>query len=527
MSADLRTEVTATHQTSILIVDDSRVMRQALKKALKSHYNVLEAADGEQAWEMLCQHPQIQGLFTDLSMPKLDGYGLIARIRASQEAHLAGLPVIVITGKENEGDALTEVRAQGADDVLLKPFEDARILALAAQYLQGRDAQTTPPVEATDAEPAVPSPPPAPNTAAPAIDAPPVDPDAAPSLQNQLAEARAQLNSLREERDTLQQELEQLRTELFLRQQTSDERRAQTRIKELEQANAQAADALAAENARANEQEARVLGLQSDIGEAASKLQAQREQIKQLEQERADLHQALEAAQQRTQMAEQLLAQARGEAVSDSFAPSAALDTLSGTAPDSEALRLRLQAAELAQLRAEDEMVEVASRLELAEANFQQAQEENQRLSRELNRLRNHLREMEKEIVSQRLEFEESLRRSQEAPSADTGGETRTPSAATGRSATDSSPRSADSEAGFTETTPSEQGFTMLNTQGEPVPVATRAGGQRHYPRGFEEVIQRWETERRRQRLVQGILLSIIVAMGALILFLLSGWLRT
>lgn len=497
-------------------------MRQALKKALKSHYNVLEAADGEQAWEMLCQHPQIQGLFTDLSMPKLDGYGLIARIRASQEAHLAGLPVIVITGKENEGDALTEVRAQGADDVLLKPFEDARILALAAQYLQGRDAQTTPPVEATDAEPAVPSPPAAPSIAVPATDAPPVDPDAAPSLQNQLAEVRAQLNSLREERDTLQQELEQLRTELFLRQQTSDERRAQSRIKELEQAHAEAVEALLAEQARANEQEARVLGLQSDIGEAASKLQTQREHIKQLQEECTALQRALQSQSTQPRIP------APGESLTDSHPPPAMLDTLAGTAQDSASLRQRLQAAELAQLHAEDEMVEVASRLERAEANFQQAHEENQRLTRELNRLRNNLREMEKEIVAQRLEFEESLRRTLPPATATTDSEP--PESATAdRKPTDpqSWQSSTDTLAGLTETMNPEQSVTLLNTQGEAVPVATRAGGQRHYPRGFEEVIQRWEAERRRQRLVQGVLVAIIVAMGALIVFLLSGWLRT
>ena len=72
----------------ILAVDDSRVMRVAIKKILGTDYDVTEAEHGEDAWTLLTNDPTINVVFTDLNMPYLDGYGLLDRMRQSDDARL-------------------------------------------------------------------------------------------------------------------------------------------------------------------------------------------------------------------------------------------------------------------------------------------------------------------------------------------------------------------------------------------------------------------------------------------------------
>ena len=125
---------------TLLIVDDSRVMRVSLKKILKNDFELVEAVDGEDAWEKLQESPGIAGIFSDLSMPHLDGYGLLERVRNSEESRIRGLPFIVITGKEGElSELLEEVHAKGANDLVSKPFKTDDIVSRTKAFLAGNE----------------------------------------------------------------------------------------------------------------------------------------------------------------------------------------------------------------------------------------------------------------------------------------------------------------------------------------------------------------------------------------------------
>jgi CheY-like chemotaxis protein len=114
-------------RSSVMIADDSRTVRAALNLILRSNYDVIQAEDGEDCWEKLTQNPGVSMLITDIMMPKLDGYGLICRIRASDNAAIRDLPVVVITSAE---DAITRERAHacGANDFIVKPVESSDLL---------------------------------------------------------------------------------------------------------------------------------------------------------------------------------------------------------------------------------------------------------------------------------------------------------------------------------------------------------------------------------------------------------------
>ena len=134
-------ESTATG-TQVLVVDDSRVIRVAARKILKEEFEVLEAGDGESAWDALQQNPGIALIISDLSMPYLDGMGLLKRIREAEDKRLANLPVIIVTGAEDDQDAKSSAFAAGASDFLSKPFDSVQLLAHTRSHIKLATTET-------------------------------------------------------------------------------------------------------------------------------------------------------------------------------------------------------------------------------------------------------------------------------------------------------------------------------------------------------------------------------------------------
>ena len=112
----------------IMIVDDSRIVRATIIKRIRDRFDVREESDGEDGWEALLVDPSIQLVITDHSMPRLDGYGLIERIRASKVARIRDLPVIMISGDEGE-PARKRAKDLGATDFITKGTGTAELLA--------------------------------------------------------------------------------------------------------------------------------------------------------------------------------------------------------------------------------------------------------------------------------------------------------------------------------------------------------------------------------------------------------------
>ncbi len=124
----------------VLIIDDSRVVRVSLKKVLNNEFEIVEAEDGEAGWEMLLADAKIQVVLTDAGMPRLDGYELIARIRAYDDVRISDIPVNMVTAAD---DTAARQRALdlGATDFITKPFDRAQLLARVRA--QARLDQTT------------------------------------------------------------------------------------------------------------------------------------------------------------------------------------------------------------------------------------------------------------------------------------------------------------------------------------------------------------------------------------------------
>jgi diguanylate cyclase (GGDEF)-like protein len=112
----------------VLVVDDSKFVRTTFATILKASFGVREEGDGESAWDVVETDPSIVMVFTDLDMPRLNGFGLLSRIRASDDARIRALPVVVISGNEDL-DAKQRARQLGANDFIAKTADAPEVLA--------------------------------------------------------------------------------------------------------------------------------------------------------------------------------------------------------------------------------------------------------------------------------------------------------------------------------------------------------------------------------------------------------------
>jgi len=120
--------------TRVLVVDDSKVIRNAARKMLGAEFDVVLAEDGADAWSMLENDASIEVVFTDLIMPGMNGFELLRDIRTAADARLRAMPVIVVTGIEDDEVARVRALELGATDFITKPFTTIDLLARARAH---------------------------------------------------------------------------------------------------------------------------------------------------------------------------------------------------------------------------------------------------------------------------------------------------------------------------------------------------------------------------------------------------------
>jgi DNA-binding response OmpR family regulator len=122
--------------TKVLVVEDDPSVRGLLQTLLSAEgYDVVTASDGLAGLvKATSSHPAL--VLLDLMMPDLGGVRVLEEMRDDPE--LADIPVVVVTGKV---DAVPGMRAVlGDDNVFVKPFAVAELLARVADVTGGPDA---------------------------------------------------------------------------------------------------------------------------------------------------------------------------------------------------------------------------------------------------------------------------------------------------------------------------------------------------------------------------------------------------
>ena len=111
--------------SKILVIEDEDAVRENIIELLSEEgYEVVGAGDGEEGVvQIWTQIPDL--IICDILMPKLDGYGVLAKI--NQDVRLASIPFLFLTAKIGRDD-LRKGMGQGADDYITKPFTRAELL---------------------------------------------------------------------------------------------------------------------------------------------------------------------------------------------------------------------------------------------------------------------------------------------------------------------------------------------------------------------------------------------------------------
>lgn len=115
----------------ILLVDDSRTIRNIQKNTLKSlgYVDILEASDGPEALDFLLkERPGL--ILMDWNMPNMDGLTLIKKVRETDKA----LPIIMVTTEAEKSRVIEAVKA-GVNNYVVKPFTADTLAAKIKQTL--------------------------------------------------------------------------------------------------------------------------------------------------------------------------------------------------------------------------------------------------------------------------------------------------------------------------------------------------------------------------------------------------------
>src|SRR3954470_10830952 len=115
-------------EKKVLIVDDSKFVRTTFNRILSASFAVREVPNGEEGWLAIESDPSIVMVVSDIDMPKLDGFGLLERVRGSKNERIKNLPIIIISGNQNEA-AKKRARDLGANDFIAKEADAPEVLS--------------------------------------------------------------------------------------------------------------------------------------------------------------------------------------------------------------------------------------------------------------------------------------------------------------------------------------------------------------------------------------------------------------
>jgi CheY-like chemotaxis protein len=110
----------------VLVIDDSTLIHK-LFRLIFDKTALVFANDGVEAQQRMAEHPDIDLVFLDINMPRMNGLELLARIKL--DAGLASIPVVIISTEGKEADVIRGLKT-GAAAYVKKPFRNEEVLGL-------------------------------------------------------------------------------------------------------------------------------------------------------------------------------------------------------------------------------------------------------------------------------------------------------------------------------------------------------------------------------------------------------------
>jgi len=124
---------------TIIVAEDSAPNRTILCHLLKKlGYDVLEAEDGQKAWNLIQEHKahkKIVAILSDIMMPNIDGIQFLKQVRGDET--LKTIPFVLITAVSDK-EYIMQAKALHVNGYILKPVTFQRVLAKLQELFPGR-----------------------------------------------------------------------------------------------------------------------------------------------------------------------------------------------------------------------------------------------------------------------------------------------------------------------------------------------------------------------------------------------------
>ena len=123
-------EIVVFDKKTILVVDDSNIVRNFVKRSFDTKYNVASAEDGEEAIKIIEANKDsdmVEAILLDLNMPKVDGFGVLEYIKTNNL--FKKMPVSIISGDSSK-ETIDKAFTYPIVDMLPKPFNDQNVKAV-------------------------------------------------------------------------------------------------------------------------------------------------------------------------------------------------------------------------------------------------------------------------------------------------------------------------------------------------------------------------------------------------------------
>ena len=117
----------------VLVVDDDVVSRMVLMHLIDAcgKFEILEAEDGEDAWQQMAGGLRPAICFCDLRMPRLSGMDLLARVKS--DSALGAMPFVLVTSA-NDSETVGQAEGLGVNGYLVKPFRGDQVKTYMAPF---------------------------------------------------------------------------------------------------------------------------------------------------------------------------------------------------------------------------------------------------------------------------------------------------------------------------------------------------------------------------------------------------------
>ena len=108
----------------ILVVDDSDIIRNLLKKMFNDEYEIITADDGQEALDIISKNNDLFGMLLDLNMPNVNGFAVLDYFK--QNSLFSKIPVAILTGDDSK-ETIEKAFTYTIVDVLSKPFNEMNV----------------------------------------------------------------------------------------------------------------------------------------------------------------------------------------------------------------------------------------------------------------------------------------------------------------------------------------------------------------------------------------------------------------